>query len=154
MSTPPTDKEVRQARINEAVAEDVAVGMAAKADVAEARAEVLEAQNVRQSVHMSELRAERDGAAVSGALAREQARSSSFAFWLLLGVVVTGLALWALWAATRPEPTTSSLIITSPGPAATAAARPAPASGVPAATTAPAAVPAAATVPAARRRAR
>lgn len=111
------DKEVQKAHVDKAIAEDVAVGMAAKADYEEARADNLAVQNARQSARLSEVRSERDGAALSGAIAREDARGSSFAFWMLLGVVAVALTIGAFYFATRPEPTSTSVTINRQAPA-------------------------------------
>ena len=68
-------KEVQEARVGQAVAENVAVGMAVEADREQARADALAAQNTRQAVRIEETRSERDFAATNGAIARESARS-------------------------------------------------------------------------------
>ena len=125
------DREVVQARVNEvearvdrAVAEDVAVGMAAQADAERARADALAASNVRKDMHAREARSERDAAYVSSAVNAEAARSSSFGFWMLAGLVAVGLLIAAIWFANRPEP--SSTVIAVNRPPATAPATPAP----------------------------
>lgn len=132
MSTP-SDKEARDARLDRAVAEDVAVGMAAKADqeavraeiaedvaVSEAtRAEALAAQNVRQGAHLNQVRAERNAEALSGSVAREQARNASFGFWLLLGVIGVVLAVGAIWLANRPDQEPVATTVINQRPAAT-----------------------------------
>ena len=120
MSTP-SEREARNARVDQAVAEDVAVGMAAKADQEANRADLLAAQNARQGVNLDRTRAERDAAAFQGAVAREQARNSAFGFWLLLGVVAVALLIGAIWYANRPEPATAPAVTiqrnTAPAPA-------------------------------------
>ena len=105
------DREVVQARVDQAVAEDVAVGMAAKATQEHIRADVLAADNIRKSANLQEVRAQRDAAAVSGAVARNDARSASFGFYLLLGLVGVALLLGAIWFANRPEPTSNTTVI-------------------------------------------
>ncbi len=105
------DKEIIQARVDQAVAEDVAVGMAAKATEEQIRADALAANNIRQGAHLEQVRAQRDAAAVGGIVARNDARSASFGFWLLLGLVGIGLLLGAIWFATRPEPSSTTTVI-------------------------------------------
>ncbi len=82
--------EAREAHVNEAIAEDVAVGMAAKADAFEDAA-------VRERLRASHERSIRDQAIVEGAIARQQARNSAFALYLLSGLLVTSLLVAAIW---------------------------------------------------------
>lgn len=123
MSTP-AERDARNARVDRAVAEDVAVGMAAKADREAARANVAEdvavgmAARADQEAVRADLlaaqnaqtRAQRDAAVVTGAIAREEARSASFGFWLLLGVVGVALLIGAIWYANRPEQPTAPTV--------------------------------------------
>lgn len=121
-------REAQEARVDRAVAEDVAVGMAAKATVEEARANAyatravveearadnLATHNVVQGAQLDQTRAQRDAEAVSGAIARQDARSASFGFWLLLGLVAVSLLIGAIWAANRPEPADRTVVVNRP----------------------------------------
>ncbi len=131
MSTP-SEREAREARVDKAVAQDVAAGMAAKADHEAARADAaqdvalglaveadreaarasrLAAANAQQGVNLRQAQAQRDAAAVSAAGARAQARNAAFGFWLLLGAVAVVLLVGAIWYATRPEPASETVVI-------------------------------------------
>jgi hypothetical protein len=125
-----------------AVAEDVAVGMAAEADAERARADAYAAANARERSVIRETARERDTAVVNSALARNDARSSSFAFWLLLGSVAAVLLVGAIWyASRRSEPATETLVINRQ-PAAVPVAPTRPAAQTPSVVTVPVPVPA------------
>lgn len=133
-------REVQNARIDQAVAsevaagmatkaavaQDVAVGMAVEADAERARASALAAANAQGRSALRETARERDTAMVDGALARNDARNTSFAFWLLLGSVAAALLVGALWfASRRPEPAANTIVINRPPAATPAPVRPA-----------------------------
>ena len=110
MSNDP-NKIVRDARIDKEVAEDVALGMAAKASTEQARADALASENVAQRSTVRAAAVQRDAAIVSGAVARESARNSSFATWLLLGTLAVALLIGAIWYSNRPEPVRDTVMI-------------------------------------------
>lgn len=140
---PNPNEQVENERVNRQIAEDVAVGEAARADAANIRADVESARAaaassranqyaqgyVARSVEATDARMDRDAAIVNGQIASEQARSASGAFWLLLGLVVVALAIGALWYSghsTQPVATTTTVISrempATPAPAASAPA--------------------------------
>jgi len=107
----PAEQERDAARLNEAVAEDVAVTEAVRAERERERANTYAAVNAQQAANLNDVRRERDYAHVSGAVARDDARSNAFAFWLLLGTLLVALTVWGVWYANRPEPTASTTVI-------------------------------------------
>lgn len=128
----PSERDADNARVNQAVAEDVAVDMAAKATVEHARANNLavdaavehgRANNfaadaaveaaradalgtvaVRQAVRADGAQNERDAALETAQRASRDARNSSMAFYLLLGTVGIASLIGLLWYFGRPSP--------------------------------------------------
>ncbi len=132
-----------------AVAEDVAVGMAATADAERERANAYAAANARERSVLRETARERDTAVVDSAISQNVARNSSFAFWLLLGSVAAALLVGAIWfAARRPEPATNTVVINRQPATAPVVAPARPAVQTPAVVTVPVPVPAPAPAPA------
>jgi len=113
-------REAQTARIDRAVAEDVAAGMAVKADIEQARADTLAVDDLRQRARLRDTQVQRDAAVVDSAIARNSARNSAFGFWLLLGSVAAALVLAAIYFATRPEPANDTVTANRPAPPAPA----------------------------------
>jgi len=128
---PIKDRQLREAHVDRAVAENVAVGMAVQADAEATRADIeaaraaeLAAQNLNQRAQVQDARLQRDVAVVDSAVAREEARNSSFATWLVLGAVAVALLITAIWFANRPNPTDSTVVINRDAPVASAPTAP------------------------------
>jgi hypothetical protein len=106
------------ARVDAAVSQDVAEGMATRADLERARAESENArantyavQNARQADHLDVVRAQRNRAEVEGQYAAADAGRNALAFWLLLGIVAAGLIIGYIAWANRPAPESNTTII-------------------------------------------
>jgi len=111
------EREADNARLNQAVAEDVAVGMAVKADaeharannfavgaaVEAARADALGTAAVREAVRADSALNDRDTALATASRANRDARNSSMAFYLLLGAVAVASLVGLLWYFNRPQ---------------------------------------------------
>ncbi len=132
----PAERDADNARINQAVAEEVAVGMAAKADaehvranalavdaaaeasrannfavgaaVEAARADALGTVAARQAVHLDSARNDRDVALATAQRANRDARNSSMAFYLLLGAVGVAALIGLIWFLAKPGQSTAT----------------------------------------------
>jgi len=124
------ERSAVNARVDAAVSQDVAEGMAAqadqereRADSENARANTYAVQNARQADHLDVVRSQRDRAEVETQHAQADAGRSALAFWTLLGIVAAGLIIGYLAWTHRPTPDSNTTIISrevrpaSPAPA-------------------------------------
>lgn len=130
----PAEREAKanetHARINEAIAQDVAMGMAEKADAEEARARALANSNWRLNRERENADFQRFHAEQAEADARRSANGSKFGIWLLASVLAAtlffGSLLWANRAndatgnassASMPPTVVTRTVVASPSPA-------------------------------------
>lgn len=105
--------EALDARVNEAVAPNIASG-SAQTNAA-----------TRQNWRINQAQRERNVGRIDSAVVRQQARNASFAFYMLIGILTTTLLVGAIWFFNRPQNTqtaaastgraTSAVIAPTPG---------------------------------------
>ncbi len=105
---------VQNARLNEAIAEDVAVTMAAEADQERARANAIARGNINLQREAETARFNSLYASNEAVAAKQDANKSKFNFWLLASVLAATLLFGSIWAANRKDDTATASSASQP----------------------------------------
>jgi len=109
----PAEREAKlndaNARINEAIAQDTAFGMAEKAAQERERANIYAAGNTHLNRELDSVRSQRNFAERDAVAARSEARGNAFGFWLMAGIVAAALFFgFFVWKGQGDETATAS----------------------------------------------
>jgi hypothetical protein len=118
---PPSRDSLRDERIDRRIAEDVAAGESQRADQQRERANLYARAAAVESVQAANARSDRDAAVMTSEIATSEARSATFGYWMLLGLVAIALVIGAIWYANRPAESVATTTVNNrelPAPAA------------------------------------